>query len=103
MSAQVKKPFCTVKSHNLDIGITCEILGKIYQYRAVVGQYFYYITAKDHWIQFTPEEIEAKPLVCQTLRDRYEAAQKQAGNEYRAAESRRLRLDRGQRRAYRSH
>ena len=96
-----KKPYCTVTRHTPGIGICCEIQGKQYHYRATDNVFYIYVDGK--WLPMSATEQAQKPVVCQTLRDRYAAAQQQASRGHHAAETRRRRVNRGQTRAYTSH
>lgn len=97
-----KTPYCTVKTHLVNKAIFCAIRGVDYAYYAA-GDGSYQVMKDNQWMAMTPDEVAAKPLVCQTLRDRYKSAQEMAQRDNHAAEVRRRRLDRGQRRAYLSH
>lgn len=101
-----KTPYCTFKTHLVGKAIFCAIRGVDYAYYAA-GSGSFQVMKDNVWVDMTHAEMAAKPLVCQTLRDRYDSAQRQAElnaqRNHHAAEVRRRRLDRGQRRAYFSH
>lgn len=97
-----KTPYCTFKTHLVGKAIFCAIRGVDYAYYAA-GSGSFQVMKDNVWVDMTHAEMAAKPLVCQTLRDRYAAAQQQASRDHHAAETRRRRVTRGQTRAYTSH
>lgn len=99
-----KQPFCIVEQYIPAKGICCTIRGTKYQY-LVSGPKFSAMV-NGEWMQLSPSEQASKALECQTLQDRYAAAEKrhaeQVARSHHVAESRRIRRDRARRELYRS-
>lgn len=98
-----KKPYCVVVDFQPHSGISCLILGVRYHFDQRENKFSIYSEENNEWVPMTPAQQDSKARVCQVLRDRFKAAEDWLQRSHHNAETRRIRTNRGQRRAFSSH